>query len=244
MKTVDKKEVYSSQSAEFIEQAEEGKFLKLIPDTFLIKMEEGKQGYAIRHLNRKDILLIDTTGRAAQKAVKNLVKDGYTIKGIILTHRGTLENTYASLETVSQDAGGAPIFTHSINLTDSSFKVNDISRKSNVFDHFSIRIYDFPAKSGEASVVYSEINDGMLFAGCCAMGAEYGTDKKDFYRADMGNKDKDFSLAESWRAFTEDFTYFFPHKGKPGFNLSEGEQTDIIQKLGHSGYPGGGNPNL
>lgn len=231
MKTVDKKEVYSSQSAEFIEQAEQGKFLKLIPDTFLIKMEDGKQGYAIRHLNRKDILLIDTTAKAAQRAIQNLIKDGYTIKGILLTHRGALENTYDSLETISKDAAGAPIYTHSINLSDSSFKVHDISNKNKIFDHFSIRIYDFPAKSGEASVVYSEINDGMLFAGCCALGADYSSDKNDFQRADMGNKDKDFSLAESWRAFMEEFTYFFPHKGKPGFNLSEGQQTDIIQKL-------------
>src|SRR5690554_2363127 len=197
MKTVDKKEVYSSQSAEFIAQAEEGKFLKLIPDTFIIKMEDGKQGYAIRHLNRKDILLIDTTGKSAQKAVQNLVKDGYTIKGIILTHRGSLEGAYSSLQTISEDAGGAPIFTHSMNLSDSSFKVNDISKKSKVLEHFSIRIHDFPAKSGEASVVYSEINDGMVFGGCCAIGGDYQSENNEFRRADMGNENKDFSLAES-----------------------------------------------
>ena len=37
MKTVDKVEVLQSQSAEYIQQGETGKFLKLIPDTFLIK---------------------------------------------------------------------------------------------------------------------------------------------------------------------------------------------------------------
>ena len=36
MKSVDKKEVISSQSAEFIQQAEAGKFHKMIPDTFII----------------------------------------------------------------------------------------------------------------------------------------------------------------------------------------------------------------
>lgn len=244
MKTVDKKEVYSSQSPEFIEQAEEGKFHKLIPDTFIIKMEGGKQGYAIRHLNRKDILLIDTVGQGAQQAIKNLVSDGYTIKGLIITHRGAMENAYGSLKEISEDMGKAPIFIHSMNLSDSSFAATDITRKSNILDHFSIRIHDFPAKSGESSLVYSEINDGMVFSGCCAVGAPYGSDQTGFERADMGNENKDFSLAESWRTFIEEFTYFFPFKGKPGFNLSEGEQKDIITKLGRTGYPGGGNPNL
>ena len=63
MKTVDKMEVLHSQSAEYIQQGETGKFLKLIPDTFLIKGKEKdgvfNQGYAIRHINRRDILLID-----------------------------------------------------------------------------------------------------------------------------------------------------------------------------------------
>lgn len=244
MKTVDKKQVISSQSAEFIRQAEVGKFLKLVPDTFFIKMKDGSQGYAIRHLNRKDMLLIDAVGKGAKKAIEHLVEEGYTIKGIILTHKDVIETAYAPLKDVSKDAAGAPIFTHSINVKDSSFDVKDITRKNNVFDHFSVKIYDFPAKSGEASIIHSDINDGMLFAGCCASGMGYESDKEGFERADMGNENKDFSLAESWRAFLDEFTYFFPYKGKPGFNLSEGEQTDIIQKLGRTGYPGGGNPNL
>ena len=40
MKQVDKMEIVHSQSAEFIEQGEQGKFLKMIPDTFLIKGDE------------------------------------------------------------------------------------------------------------------------------------------------------------------------------------------------------------
>ena len=61
MKTVEKREVYSSQSADFIHSTEEGKVGNLISDTFIIKMENGKQGYAIRHHNGKDMLLIDTS---------------------------------------------------------------------------------------------------------------------------------------------------------------------------------------
>jgi hypothetical protein len=90
MKTVDKMEILHSQSAEFIQQGETGKFLKLIPDTFIIKGGERDggvhQGYAIRHINRKDIILIDVVEEATKEAVKKLVKDGYTIKGILISN--------------------------------------------------------------------------------------------------------------------------------------------------------------
>ena len=244
MKTVEKREVYSSQSVEFIQSSEPGKFHKLISDTFILKMENGNQGYAIRHLNGMDMLLIDTTEKGAQKAVKHFVEDGYKIKGIILTHKGAIANAYDSLKTISEDAGGAPIFTHPINVNDSSFKVKDISVKNNVFDHFSLVVHDFPSKSGEATVLYSEINEGMIFAGCSAIGADYDSDEKGFKRPDMGSENKNYSLSESWGAIMHEFMYFFPHKGKPAFNLSDGEQKDLILALSDSKKPNSVNPNL
>ena len=244
MKTVEKREVYSSQSAEFIQSSEPGKFHKLISDTFILKMENGNQGYAIRHLNGMDMLLIDTTEKGAQKAVKHFVEDGYKIKGIILTHKGAIANAYDSLKTISEDAGGAPIFTHPINVKDSSFEVKDISVKNNVFDHFSITVHDFPSKTGESTVLYSEINEGMIFAGCSAVGAPYDSDEKGFKRPDMGSENKNYSLSESWGAIMHEFMYFFPHQGKPAFNLSDGEQKDLILALSDSKKPNAVNPNL
>lgn len=244
MKTVDKREVYSSQSAEFIQNSEEGKFLKLISDTFIIKTENGTQGYAIRHLNGKDFILIDTTAKGAQDAVKKLLQDGYNIKAIILTHRETITNAYASLKTISEDAGGAPIFTHPINVSDSSFSVKNISLKNNIFDHFSLTVYDFPCKSGEAAVLHSEINEGMLFAGCSAEGSNYDAEQTDFKQPNIGSENKQFSLSESWSGVIQEFRYLFPYRGKPGFNLSEGQQKDIIIKLGSTGKPDSVNPSL
>ena len=244
MKSVDKKEVISSQSAEFIKQAEEGKFHKLIPDTFIIKMENGAQGYAIRHLNRTDLLLIDTTAKGAEAGIKHFVEEGYKIKGIIVTHKETLQNTYASLKQISEDAGGAPIFSHQVNSTDSSFNVRDINAKNDIFKHFSIFVDDFPAASGETAVVYSEINEGMVFSGNSVVSSGYDSDKEEMNRADTKSENKDLSLAESWRTYVREFRYLFPYKGKPKFNLSEGEQKDLIVRLGSKDYPGGGNPNL
>lgn len=244
MKSVDKKTVISSQSAEYIHQGEEGKFLKMIPDTFIIKMEGGAQGYAIRHLNRQDMLLIDTTKKGADKGIKHLVEEGYKIKGILVTHKEALQNTYASLKQISEDAGGAHIYSHPVNNTDSSFNVENINGKNAVFEHFSIALKDFPSNSGETAVVYSGINEGMVFAGNSVEATPYDKEGDEINRPDLGSDNKNMGLSETWRTFIREFRYFFPYKGKPKFNLSEGQQKDLIVKLGSKDYPGGGNPNF
>ena len=243
MKPIDKKEVISSQSAEFIQQAEAGKFHKLIPDTFIIKMENGCQGYAIRHLNRQDLLLIDTTGEGAREGVKHLVEEGYRIKAILVTHKEALQKTYAPLKEISEDAGGAPIFSHPVNNTNSEFNVRDINSKNDIFKHFSISITDFPSKSGETAVIYSEINEGMVFAGNAVEATPYEDDGDAFKIADTGSENKNLGIAETWRTFINEFRHFFPYKGKPKFNLEEGDQKDLLVTLGNSGK-GGQNPNL
>jgi hypothetical protein len=243
MKSIDKKEVISSQSAEFIQQAEAGKFHKMIPDTFIIKMEDGTQGYAIRHLNRQDMLLIDTTGKGADKGIKHLVEEGYKIKGILVTHKDALQHTYAPLKKISEDAGGAPIFSHPVNNTNTDFNVRDINSKNDIFKHFSIELTDFPSKSGETAVIYSEINNGMIFAGDTVEATAYDEDGDELKRADTGSENKNRGIAENWRTYVREFRYFFPFKGKPKFNLTEGQQKDLIVKLGSTGE-GGKNPNL
>ena len=232
MKSVDKREIISSQSAEFIQQSEAGKFHKMIPDTFVIKMENGAQGYAIRHLNRQDILLIDTTGKGADKGIKHLVEEGYKIKAILITHKEPLQKTHAPLKQISEDAGGAPIYGHPVNNIDSSFNVRDITGKVDIFKHFSLSVYDFPSASGETAVVYSEINEGMIFAGNAVDATSYDEEANEISRPDTGSKNKNMGLGESWRTFAQEFRYIFPFKGKPRFNLSEGQQKDLIVKLG------------
>ncbi|TVZ28281.1 hypothetical protein JM83_3395 [Gillisia sp. Hel_I_86] len=236
MKTVDKMEVLHSQTAEFILQGEIGKFLKLIPDTFIIKGSEQEngfnQGYAIRHINRKDILLIDVVEKETLKAVKQLVADGYTIKGIILSNSSVYKNAYADLKTVSEDAGGAPIYAHPRNsINDASYKPKDITAKQEIVKHFGLKIYDLPGNGGGSILIYSDINDGMLFTGEDAIGSNYNIEENTFSRPTMDSKNSEFGLAESWGAFEEPFSYLFPLHGKPGFNLEAGQQTDILNKL-------------
>ncbi|MGA9588981.1 MAG: hypothetical protein WBV11_04045 [Salegentibacter sp.] len=238
MKTVDKMEVLHSQTAEYVEQGETGKFLKLIPDTFIIKGKEKdgvfNQGYAIRHINRRDIILIDVVEESTKDAVKRLVNDGYNIKGILITCDGIMKDAYADLKTISQDAGGAAIYAHPRNNFKDRTKTKDITGKDPVLKSFGLSIYDLPGNGGESVLVYSDINDGMLFPGDDAIGSPYDSDLNTFSRPEMKKQNDDFGLAESWSAFEEEFAYLFPRKGKPGFNLEEGAQRDILIKLSRS----------
>jgi hypothetical protein len=235
MKTVDKMEVLNNQTAEFIAKGEVGKFLKLIRDTFIIKGSEQEngynQGYAIRHLNGKDILLIDVVEKETCNAVKKLVEDGYTIKGIILSNSSVYKNAYADLKTISEDAGGAPIFANPRNSIKDEYKLKDITGKQDIQKHFGLKIYDLPGDGGGSILIYSDINEGMLFTGEDAVGSSYDLEENTFTRPTMESKNSEFGLAESWGVFDEDFSYLFPLHGKPAFNLEDGEQTDILNKL-------------
>lgn len=236
MKTVDKMDILHSQTPEFIAKGERGKFLKLIPDTFIIKGEENKdgshQGYAIRHLNRKDIILIDVVEKGMQDAVKKLVTDGYTIKGIIITNSKVYKNTYADLKDISQDAGKAPVYSHPLLSVKDNFNLKDITKPNEIHKNFGLKIINLPGGDGGGSVlVYSDINEGMLFTGASAEGSPYDSDKNNFTRPKLGSKNDDFGLAEGWAVFTRPFRYMFPLKGKPGFNLTDSQQKQIISEL-------------
>ncbi|QED36938.1 hypothetical protein FK178_04065 [Antarcticibacterium arcticum] len=236
MKTVDKMQILHSQSAEFIEQGETGKFLKLIPDTFIIKGGEREggvhQGYAIRHLNRKDIILIDVVESATKEAVKKLITDGYSIKGILISNSDVYKTAYDSLKTISEDAGGAPVFMHPRITVNNGDKVKDITSKNEVMKHFGLTVTDLPGNGGGSVLIYSDINDGMLFTGADAEGSPYDSNENTFMRPKLEHKNDEFGLAEAWNAYDKPFAYLFPLKGKPGFNLEDGQQTDILQQLG------------
>ncbi len=235
MKTVDKMEILNSQSAEFIQKSETGKFLKLIPDTFIIKGEEGEkgfnQGYAIRHLNLKDIILIDVVEEATLGAVKKLVKEGYNINAILLSNSDVYKRAYGDLKTISEDAGGAQIFIHPRTTLKDNFKTKDITKKDEILKPFKLKIQDLPGNGGGSVLIFCEFNEGMLFTGDDAEGSPYDSDLNTFSRPAMQSKNDEFGLAESWGAYPEDFTYLFPLKGKPAFNIEDGQRLDILNKL-------------
>lgn len=233
---LDKLEELDTQTPEFIAKGETGKFLKLIPDTFIIKgdvREEGfNQGYAIRHLNQKDIVLIDVVEKATKEAVKKWVKDGYNIKAILISNTSVYKNAYDNLKTISEDAGGAPIYVHPMITLKEDFKIKDITAKKNeIFKSFGLTIYNLPGNGGGSVLIHSDINGGMLFTGEDALGSPYDSALNEFTRPKMKSKNDEFGLAESWGAYEQPFSYLFPLRGKPVYNLEEEDQSDILNKL-------------
>lgn len=235
MKKVDKMEVINSQSAEFIEKGETGKLLKLIPDTFIIKGAEREggfhQGYALRHINRKDIILIDVVEESTREAVKKLVNDGYSIKGILISNKLVYKTAYADVKTLSQDAGGAPVFMHPRISPNDGDVLKDITGRNDIIKSFGLTITDLPGNGGGSVLIYSDINDGMLFTGADAEGSSYDSDLNTFTREKLDSKNDEYGLAESWGAYVMPFTYLFPLKGKPAFNIDEGQRADILRIL-------------
>jgi len=208
----------------------------LIPNTFIIKGEAGQegfsQGYAVRHQNQKDIILIDAIEKSTQAAVKKWIEDGYTIKAILISNTSVFKNAYADLKTISEDAGGAPIYAHPMTTIKEDFKIKDITAKKNeLFKSFGLTIFNLPGNRGGSVIIYSDINEGMLFTGEDALGSPYDNELNEFTRPQMNRKNDEYGLAQSWSEFEQPFTYLFPLRGKPGFNLEEEDQSAILNKL-------------
>jgi len=233
---LDKLEELDTQTPEFITQGETGKFLKLLPDTFIIKGEAGKdgfnQGYAIRHQNQQDIILIDVIEKATKEAVKKWVADGYNIKAILISNTSVIKNAYADLKTISKDAGGAPIYAHPMTTVKEDFKIKDITaNKNELFKSFGLTIFNLPGNGGGSVIIYSDINEGMLFTGEDALGSPYDSELNEFTRPQINSKNDEYGLAQSWSEFEQPFSYLFPLRGKPGYNLEEEDQSAILNKL-------------
>ena len=215
--------------------AEYGVPTKILPNTFLVKFPKHihrfGNGYILKHINRKDVLLIDVTREETKPAVAKLLEQGYTISGILLTHKGSATQAYAELDILSKDAGGAPIFIHPLDNGTQAAATKDITAKHKVFDDFTMTIFDFPGHTAGSVVIYTEINNGMLFTGDSAVGSNYENDDYYFERPIIDNHTIDYGLAESWKAFDKYFEQILPLHGKPQFELSEGQQKDILLRL-------------
>lgn len=234
MKSIDVMDVESAQSIETIKNAQKGRAIKILPDTFLFKIEckDGSlcQGYALRHINRHDIVLIDAVDK---DIISEFQESGYDIKGIFLTSRKMLDDTNSSFEEISKSAD-APIFIHPLDTREQSKYTKDITAKHELLNNFALSVYHFPGVTGGSVVVYTEINGGTLFAGDSAVGSDYESKDNNLTRPENNDSAEDFGLAETWTSFVKEFTHVLPRRGKPCFDLSEGEQKDVLSRLGRS----------
>ncbi|MCJ7759241.1 MAG: MBL fold metallo-hydrolase, partial [Gillisia sp.] len=170
--------------------------------------------------------------KATREAVKKWVKDGYNIKAILISNTSVFKNAYADLKTISKDAGGAPIYAHPMTTVKEDFTIKDITAKKNeLFKSFGLTIFNLPGNGGGSVLIYSDINEGMLFTGEDALGSPYDSELNEFTRPQMKSKNDEYGLAQSWSEFEQPFSYLFSLCGKPGYDLEEEDQSTILNKL-------------
>ncbi|MBP2830687.1 MBL fold metallo-hydrolase [Aquimarina sp. U1-2] len=221
---------------EELKNQETGQRTLILPDTFLIKVPKFKHrignSYLIQHINRKEILLIDTVHEDSQPILQDFIKNGYSVAGLLLTHSDLIHQSYtSSLEKLSKDLGDTSIYIHPLDAGSQGNFANNILEANEVFDKFSITVDHFPGHTGGSVIIHSEINNGMLFCGDSAVGAPYDSSNYYFERPPISNESQDLGLAQHWKNYIKPFKHILPLHGKPQFDLSEGQQKDIIIHL-------------
>ncbi len=207
----------------------------ILPDTFLVKVAKHRyrtgNSYIIQHLDRKELLLIDVVHQDSQKAIQQLIQDGFDIVGLLLTHSDLIHQSYTNMKKLSEDLGDIAIYIHPLDSGSQGDFLKNILEPNEVFNKFSISIDHLPGHTGGSVVIHSEINNGMLFAGDSAVGSPYEKEEYYFERPPIANQSQDIGLAQHWKNYTKPFKHMLPLHGKPQFNLSEGQQKDIIINL-------------
>ena len=224
-----------SQILSEIKEADYGERILIVPDTFLLKVAKFRyrygNSYMIRHINRKEILLIDVVHESSKNTIDELISDGYDIQALLLTHGDLIDQAYTNMSQLSRDLNSAPIFAHPLDSKKSSADIKDIMKSNAIFEKFSLEVYHAPGHTGGSVLLYTPINGGMLFTGDSAVGSPYDNEKFYFERPPIEETSMDSGLAASWKFFRKPFKHILPLHGKPEFNLSEGRQKDILLNL-------------
>lgn len=219
----------------FIADQHTGKFFQLLPNLYMIKGAINDRGfdqaYAVQKRNKEEYILIDAVGLATKEAVEKLLSNGHKIEAILITNQNVLNDAYADLQTISEDAGGAAIYMHPKNTVKDDFPTKDLNGNDALLNNYNLSIYDLPGIDNGASLIYYDQNGGILFTGDSAKGSAYDTDEFTFTRDTIENKTKDFEVGQSWIQFEPDFSYLFPRQGKPAVQIDAGTRSDILNKL-------------
>lgn len=222
-------------TAEFIDNQHTGKFVELLPGTYMIKGAKNDRGfdqaYALANNNRKELILIDVVEEAYKEAVETIVKDGYKIKAILITGKSVLNDAYADLETLSEDAGGAEIYLHPDIQNETDFKVKDLSSNDSLISSFKLEVFELPPNKNGEVLIFSGKNEGMLFVGDSAKGSDYNSDTFIFSREKQEKQSNEFEISKYWQSFRKEFTYFFPRTGKPAIEVDSRTRSNIMSWL-------------
>lgn len=223
-----------SPTGSFIANLHTGKFVQILPNTYIIKgaiNDRGfDQGYALSNFNNKEFILIDVVQEATREAVETLVKDGYKFKAILITGKSVLNETYADLSQLSEDAGGADIYLHP-DLSSDSSEAKALTQNDSLLSSFNLQTEELPAGEEGEVLIYAGNNNGMLFAGDTAKGSAYESNDFLFSREEQENESEEFIIKNFWKSYDRKFAYFFPRRGKPAIEVDDRTRTSLLDRL-------------
>ncbi len=222
----------SPASIETLRNLNFGFLLKILPNVHLIKVDKHQYRYGnmyiIKHPNRKSLVLIDAVRPESKIAMERFIKDDYTVDAVLLTHSDLIDQAYGDLEEISTNLGNPTFYIHPKDVKSGWEDAQDIMTVPSAFSDYELNVFHFPGHTPGSSVVYSGLNNGMVFSGDSAIGSNY---EKEAYYFDRPPNNADEALRESWQQFNKEFSHFLPLHGKPEFTLSRKRQDEILQHL-------------
>lgn len=209
-----------------------GFLLKILSSVYLIKVDKHQYRYGnmyiIKHPVRKSLVLIDAVRPESKIALERFMKDGYTVDAVLLTHSDLIDQAYGDLKEVSTNLGNPAIYIHPKDVKPRWEDAQDIMTAPSAFSDYELEVFHFPGHTPGSSVIYSELNNGMVFSGDSAVGSNY---EKEAYHFDRPPNNSDEVLRESWQKFNKEFSHFLPLHGKPEFTLSRKRKEEILDNL-------------
>lgn len=222
-------------TAEFIANQYTGKFIKILKGTYIIKEAKNElgfdQGYALENGNRKELLLIDVVEEASKAAVESIIAEGYKVSGILITGQTVLEDAFDDLETLSANAGEAPVYLPKELISNVDYNAKILDNNDPLLRTYDLDIQNIPGNRRGMVLIYSSRNEGMLFAGDAAQGSDYKSDIFTFSRQKEERQNEEFETSKFWKTYPRDFNYFFPRKGKPAIEVDGRTRTTLLDKL-------------
>lgn len=213
---------------------EPGTIFQILDNVYGIKADRHQYRYGnmyvIVHKEEKKLLLIDAVREESIRPMKNWIANGYSISAVFLTHKDLLGQAYASIHQISEDLGDAPIFIHPADTPENSADLFDITCAVDITTDFDVQVFHSPGHTSGSIIIYSELNDGILFTGDSAVGSPY-EDEQYYFERPPNETSEDNKLIHFWQNFHLPFKHILPLHGKPQFQLNDLQRDYILSNL-------------
>ncbi len=212
-----------------------GKAFEVLPKTILIKAQKFQYRFANMYVllndERKEIFLIDAVREEAKQVILNLMRSGYVVRGISLTHNHLIGQAFSDMYSVSKLFGGAPLFMHPADISPYLSMMRSVVDEEQALQDFNLDVIHMGGHTYGSVSFYSPINGGTLFCGDNAVGSPYDMTEHYFERPIPTSSQMDRGLAKVWGDLDLKVTNILPLHGKPELSITAERFSSIRNDL-------------